>query len=327
VANHLERGRTLFQAGLFVQAEKEIRSHLAEAGDDHEGHGLLSFTLGRLGRLKDALRAAEASVQCGPQSAYAFYALGSANLRLDKYAAAETAMQSCLQLESDDPFYFSLAAEAACSCDHPERALALADAALALDARHVEGLNSRALALIRLKRLDEADETLKLALAIDPQKYYLHVNKGEIALRQKDSARAYEHYRDALRLNPGWQGAEHSILEALAAKDIKLFVSLRLYNSVGFALYQIFRVGKILVDLLIPRTWDPDLTAEQKKQARAEISQNVFKGLSELFRILLFLIVGLVVFAPMIFVAQAIQYLSDKFFEYNLRRAIDVKEA
>jgi tetratricopeptide (TPR) repeat protein len=326
VANHLERGRTLFQAGLFVQAEKELRQHLAEASDDHEGHGLLSFTLGRLGRPKDALKEAEASVKCGPQSAYAFYALGSANLRLDRHALADTAMQSCLNLETTDPFFFALAAEAASACNDPERALKLADAALALDARHIEGLNSRALALMRLKRLDEADDTLKLALSIDPQKYYLHVNEGEIALRRKDSGQAYQHYREALRLNPGWQGAEQSILEAVARKDFKLLISLRIYNLLSFILYQIFKLGHTLIDLLMPRIWDPDLTEAQKRAVLAETKKSVIKSLVEFCRILVFLLVGLMVFAPMILVAQVIRLISDKFFEYNLRRAIDMQE-
>jgi tetratricopeptide (TPR) repeat protein len=327
VVNHLERGRTLFQAGLFVQAERELRQHLAEAADDHEGHGLLSFTLARLGRAKDALKEAEASVQCGPQSAYAFYALGSANLRLDRHGPADTAMKSCLNLESADPFFFALAAEAASACDDPERALSLADAALALDARHVEGLNSRALALMRLKRFDEADQTLKLALSVDPQKYYLHVNEGEIALRRKDSSQAYQHYREALRLNPGWQGAEQSILEAVASKDMKLLVALRLYNLLSFVLYQIFKLGQTLIDLLMPQIWNPDLTKEEKNQVLAATKKSVLKSLLEFSRVLLFLAVGMVVLAPMILLAQGIRFLADKFFEYNLRRAIDIKEA
>jgi hypothetical protein len=96
-------------------------------------------------------------------------------------------------------------------------ALAAAEKGLALDPEHVGSANVRATALRQLGRAREADQAVLATLASEPEDATAHVTAGWQRLHAGDVANAGEHFREALRLDPGNEAARGGLLEALKA--------------------------------------------------------------------------------------------------------------
>jgi predicted Zn-dependent protease with MMP-like domain/Flp pilus assembly protein TadD len=98
----------------------------------------------------------------------------------------------------DGPEHLLDQADDAFERGQPERALALAEQALALDPRSTEGLHFRATALASLGRVDDAHEAFRLALRSAPED--LEILRGAIDLLVHDLGEEREALEDALDL-------------------------------------------------------------------------------------------------------------------------------
>jgi hypothetical protein len=107
--------------------------------------------------------------------------------------------------------------------------LAAAERGLALDAEHVACTNLRAIALVKLGRKAEAGATIEAALARNPENAITHANQGWTLLEQGEPARALEHFKEALRLEPGNEWARAGIVEALKARYFVYSLMLRYF--------------------------------------------------------------------------------------------------
>lgn len=98
----------------------------------------------------------------------------------------------------DGPEHLLDQADDAFERGQPERALALAEQALALDPHSTEGLHFRAAALASLGRVDDAHEAFRLALRSAPED--LEILRGAIDLLVHDLGEEREALEDALEL-------------------------------------------------------------------------------------------------------------------------------
>src|SRR5262249_17996730 len=104
---------------------------------------------------------------------------------------------------------------------------------LALDPEHVGCTNLRAMALVKLGRNAEAGAALADTLANDPENAFSHANQGWALLHQGQPRQALEHFREALRLEPGLEFARAGILEAIKARNPVYGLMLRYFLWMG----------------------------------------------------------------------------------------------
>ena len=123
-----------------------------------------------------------------------------------------------MQLEPDDADYWGQLAAIELSTGKWDAALAAADRGLQVDPEHVNCTNLRVQAPQNSGRRTDADAAVEAALRRTPDDAFTHANRGWTLLEQGNPAKAMEHFREALRLNPEMDWARAGIVESLKAK-------------------------------------------------------------------------------------------------------------
>jgi tetratricopeptide (TPR) repeat protein len=99
-----------------------------------------------------------------------------------------------------------------------ETALLKANEGLAIDAENITCLNARSTALNKLKRTDDAIETMQNALAKDPENAFTHITIGWNLLEKGKHKEAIKHFREALRIDPDNDNARSGLKQCLKSK-------------------------------------------------------------------------------------------------------------
>jgi tetratricopeptide (TPR) repeat protein len=99
-----------------------------------------------------------------------------------------------------------------------KEALEKANEGLSIYAEDLTCLNARTQALFRLKNNEEAYETIREALAINPEDDFTHTNVGWHYMEKGKHKTARQHFREALRINPNNARAKQGYKESLKAK-------------------------------------------------------------------------------------------------------------
>lgn len=214
-----DRAEVLLQQGRPELAEPELRRALTEEPHDPDLHAVLALCLLDLDRPKEALAEAEAAIALAPDEGFGHYARSRALLELDRPAEAEAAIRAALDDNPFHPTYWGALASIEMVRRRWTQALAAADAGLALDPEHVVCNNLRASALVHLGRRDEAGATLSATLARNPGVAHTHANQGWALLHRGEVPQAMEHFREALRLEPGHDWARAGLVEAMKARN------------------------------------------------------------------------------------------------------------
>ena len=219
MTENAQRAHLLYAQGRHDMAEQEIRRILAQQPDDADAHAFLSLCLIERQQYKEAQREAREGVRLGPDQANTHHVLGFVLFRSDRHDEALVEAKAAVSLNPFNPDYFSLL-----SAIHFERrnwpdALDAAERGLAIDAEHVRCANLRAMALAKLGRRSEAGATIGAALQRNPEDPLTHANQGWTLLHAGEHAKAMEHFREALRLDPNLDWARVGIVEALKARN------------------------------------------------------------------------------------------------------------
>jgi tetratricopeptide (TPR) repeat protein len=227
MSSAFHRGMVLFQQGRFDLAGREFRRALADDPDDATGHAFLALCLAHGAEKPEALREAGEAVRLDPGEALGHYVRGVVLRDLGQLPDAEGSAREAVRLDPDDPNHFALLSSIALQRRNWSEALAAAEQGLALDPEHGLCTNLRALSLVNLGRRDEAARTLGSALANDPEDPFTHANQGWAYLHRGEHARALEHFREALRLDPTNEWARAGVIEALKARHLLYRLMLR----------------------------------------------------------------------------------------------------
>lgn len=155
----------------------------------------------RAGRNAEAAITLRDLIETSPDPVEALVALGSSEMALDQWAAAETHFRRALDLQPHHPPAFrNLGVLLGASERHAE-ALALADATLAAEPAHTQALLARGNALTGLSRLEDALLSYQAAAGFEEVTYealtklgltYAALHQPEAALRSFDQAIARE---------------------------------------------------------------------------------------------------------------------------------------
>jgi len=193
------------------------RQALAADPEDAVAHAVLGLALAHLQQPTEAVAAGRRSVALAPELPFAHYSLGWALLEYDDPKGAERAAREALRLDPDADGH-ALVAQVLARQRRWEPALETAMRGLELDPEHPGCANLRAMALGALGRGPEADAAVRGVLSRDPDDADAHANRGWLLLRQSNPDEALESFRTALRLDPSHDWARSGTVEALKAR-------------------------------------------------------------------------------------------------------------
>ncbi len=212
------RAALLLEHNRAAEAEKELRGHLAQSPHDVRALLLLSASLGAQDKDKEAVEVAKQAVGVAPGIDATHSQLARALLGSRELKSARDSAEEAVRLDPEDANNYGLLALILHHLNEHAHALRIAEHGLSIDPEHLGCLNVRSAELAHLKRFSEADSAMEKALEVDPENPYTHNNTGWAALRRGDHAKAMEHFREALRREPGMESARSGMIEALKAR-------------------------------------------------------------------------------------------------------------
>jgi tetratricopeptide (TPR) repeat protein len=223
----------LLEQGRYDLAEEKLRQTLAADPTNGLAHALLAQCLCERKRLTEATDEAYHAVRTEPNLAAGHAALARALHERNYFDEAKNAIEEALRLEPRNPDHFARLGGIAFDRRDWTAALDAAEQGLEQDPEHISCNNLRAMALVKLGRNAEAGQTLASTLARDPENAYSHANQGWALLHEGKYTKALEHFREALRLEPGMDNARAGIVEAMKARTGIYALLLRYFLWMG----------------------------------------------------------------------------------------------
>ena len=215
----IPRAQLLIQQNRHDAAEAELRQALAADPDSGEAHTLLAVCLAKSNRRREAYAALDEAIRLRPDWAYPHFVRGHLLTDTGEWADARAAGQEAQRLDPTNADAAALLSQIDALEGKWEPALAHADRGLALDAEHPGCANLRAHALTKLGRHAEAAASIEATLRGDPENPNSHANLGWQKLHAGKPREALDHFREALRLEPGHEWARAGLVEALKARN------------------------------------------------------------------------------------------------------------
>ena len=218
INQHLQRARLLFQQGRIKDAEKEIGYALRENPEDADALMLLAECKIDTKQFEEGLRLLQNAATYMPYYHRVYYLMAFCHYRKGDKDGAVGELKKAIELNPEASAYYGLYAYIMLDMRWYEEALQKANEGLAVYAEDLTCLNARSQALIRLKNKDEAYETIREALSVDPEDDFTHTNVGWIYLEKGKHTDARQHFREALRINPNNKRAKQGYKESLKAR-------------------------------------------------------------------------------------------------------------
>ena len=197
----LEQGADLLARNRPETAEQIFRQVLESFPDSAVAHALLAMALADQNRSHDSIKASDQSIRLNPHLALAHAARACALETLGMAWEAEMEGRQAVALAPTDPNRHSDLAGIVGRAGRFGEALDITGRGLSLNPQHLPSIHCRALALVSLGRMDEAQEVLTSALLEDPDLAQLHASIGYALESEGHFDRAGDEYREAIRLD------------------------------------------------------------------------------------------------------------------------------
>lgn len=218
ITQQLDRARILLRHGRYTEAQQQIQQYLAAEPYDGEAHTLLAIINLQLGKTDEALNEIVQAISLQPSHDYSYYISSKVLFQKKRLPESEVKIREAIALNPLAPEYFSWLSQIQMHKKDFADALQSADEGLAIDPSNINCLNSRAIALTKLKKKDEAYQTIKDVLTEDPHNSISHANTGWAMLERNDHRKALNHFTESLRINPNNEWAKSGMIESLKAR-------------------------------------------------------------------------------------------------------------
>lgn len=252
------RSTTLMMNGRYRDAESFLRQGLALDPNNTQSLYFLSLCVGNDdNREKEAVNIIDRAIELDPESAefhvHKARMLATLNKPKEAHASADQALS--LDPESED----ALAAKGVAYLKENRWADAekCARQALELNADNQLAMNVLSQALQWQGKAVESQMDVAARLARNPDDEMTHFNAGYAALRARNYAAAETHFKEALRLDPDFEGARQGLLECFRSRSIVYRAYLRYTFAMGRLQqkHQIALMVGIYVVYRMLRTW------------------------------------------------------------------------
>lgn len=211
----LERARLLLSQGRITDAKREIQQVLSKDPQNDIALSLFGQCLLEEKKTDEAITVFQQAIALEPENAFYFYLLGFAYYIKSDYVKAVEELSNAIRMNPYAAEFFGLLGHVYIGQLKYETALEKADEGLALDPENITALNARSIALNKLRRTDDAVETMKTTLSMDPDNAITHATVGWNFLEKGKHKEATTHFREALRIDPDMQAAKMGLKEAL----------------------------------------------------------------------------------------------------------------
>ncbi len=216
---NFQHALVLLEQQRYDLAEEKLRQSLADYPDHALAHVLLAQCLCEHDKVEEATFEARQAIGLEPALAAAHAALARILHQRNRYDEALESIEEALRLEPGQADYFAQLSMTHLARRDWQAALDAAEEGLFHDPEHINCTNLRGMALVKLGRNEEAGLTIATALARDPEDAFSHANQGWTLLHEGKRQEALDHFREALRLEPGMEYAWAGIVEAMKAKN------------------------------------------------------------------------------------------------------------
>jgi tetratricopeptide (TPR) repeat protein len=207
----LKHGADLLARHKPETAEQVFRSVLFEFPDSAVANAMLAMALADQHRGRDALFRAEFAIARDPNLSLAHAARACALETMGLSWEAEMEGRQAVALAPTDPNRHSDLAGIVGRAGRYKEALEITSKGLSLNPQHLPSLHCRALALVSLGQVEDAERVLASALLEDLDLAQLRASVGLALESQGDRAGAMDQYREALRLDPSTDAAREGI--------------------------------------------------------------------------------------------------------------------
>lgn len=214
----LKRARLLLDQGRTNDSIKEIKRVLQQEPGNDEALSIYARCLFDNNEITEGIEIVLQAIRIDPENSFYFYLLAFGYYKKDQTPAALTNLNKAININPYNPEFFGLLAFIHIEDKEFTLALEKADEGLTLDPENITCLNARSMALNKLRRTDDAIETMKNALAQDPDSEFTHATIGWNFLEKGKHKDAAKHFREALRINPNHNSARMGLKEALKSK-------------------------------------------------------------------------------------------------------------
>lgn len=220
--SQIDRALHLIDSHRPDQASELLEEYLVQEPDDAEAHVLLGLALCMQMQIKKGLECIDHGIALNPEESRGHVAKGIVLGLGHKFGPALKSFEQALRLEPDDAEIFGHRSEVYLAKEDWEKALEDAERGIELDPEEKRSWVSKSMALIRLGKLEEAEQALQSAARLRPAHVEVITCRGHLALEQGDVHQARLHFLDALRIDSEDFEARSGYLDSLRA-DHKLF--------------------------------------------------------------------------------------------------------
>ena len=214
----IERANLLLKQGRVNDAISQIKTLLQQNPDNDEALALYTRCFYDKKEFNEGIKTCLHAIAQSADNHYYYYLLAFGYYRKNNNKEAIDQLDRSIHL---NPFFceaYGLQSHIFCEEKDFEKALQKANEGLAFDPENISCLNGRSVALNKLKRTDDAIETMQLALAQDPDNEFTHVTVGWNYLEKGKNNIAATHFKETLRINPNNTNAKSGLKEALKSK-------------------------------------------------------------------------------------------------------------
>ncbi len=204
-------GSRLLERGQLASAEAHLKRAVAINPRFATAHLNLGAYYQRVRKPDLAERHYQTAAELDPQDARVPMGLGILNLREGRPAEAEAHFLIALERDSTIAAAFGFLSVASYMRGDDDRAIHLAERALALEGGQYDALNNLGRSWKRKGDFARARLFYGRALESEPQSTEVLVNLGNLALAENEPARAEELYQQALAINPVYVGALNAL--------------------------------------------------------------------------------------------------------------------
>lgn len=220
MSDPLSQAEILKDRHRYEEAVALLHQHLAREPEDAEAHALLAQTrLEMPGETRAALESIDNAIAIEADEAFYFGVKALTLSKLDQDRKALESAEEAIRLDPDAIIGWIAKGQALGGLNRWPEAEAAARTALELDPDNQHAQNAL-LGFLRMQgRIEESQEGVDRRLERDPEDPDAHANAGWADLHSGKRREAEEHFREALRLDPGSEFARVGLREAYKARS------------------------------------------------------------------------------------------------------------